>query len=36
MLRTRASADDILGRLEMIETTRTTGSFRVQERKPTP
>lgn len=27
MLRTRATAEDILGRLEMVESTRNTGSF---------
>jgi len=27
MLRDRASADDIIGRIEMIESTRSTGSF---------
>ena len=35
LLRTRAPAQEILDRLELIETTRTTGSFQVPERKPT-
>lgn len=35
LLRSRAPAQDILDRLELIETTRTTGSFQVPERKPT-
>lgn len=30
MLRERASAADIIGRIEIVESTRNTGSFRVQ------
>jgi PTS system nitrogen regulatory IIA component len=30
MLRERAGAEDILGRVEMLESTRTTGSFRAR------
>jgi PTS system nitrogen regulatory IIA component len=35
LLRARAPAGLILDRVELIETTRTTGSFRVETRKPT-
>ena len=34
LLRDRAPAESILDRIELIETTRTTGSFRVQTNKP--
>jgi PTS system nitrogen regulatory IIA component len=34
LLRDRAPAEAILDRIELIETTRTTGSFRVQTHKP--
>lgn len=36
MLRERASAADIIGRIELIESTRTTGSFRVQSGNTAP
>jgi len=32
MIRSRAAAEDILARIDMLETTRTTGSFRVSAR----
>ena len=34
LLRDRAPAEAILDRIELIETTRTTGSFRVQTQEP--
>ena len=34
MLRSRAAADEILGRIEMIETTRVTGSYRTAGAQP--
>jgi PTS system nitrogen regulatory IIA component len=34
LLRDRAPAEAIVDRIELIEATRTTGSFRVQTQKP--